>query len=150
MAALVAVDAVVWVAWSAIVGAAANRLPGAWLAEDSRLTRLRRFEQHGRVYEQAGIRRWKDAVPDAGGWFGGLSKRRLPSRDRDGLRRFAVETRRAEYVHWAILGLTPLFLLWNPPLLAAAMVGYGVVANVPCIAIQRYNRARLVRVEARR
>ena len=26
------------------------------------------------------------------------------------------------------------------------MVGYGIVANVPCVAIQRYNRARLLRM----
>jgi hypothetical protein len=26
------------------------------------------------------------------------------------------------------------------------MFGYGVVANVPCILIQRYNRARLERM----
>ena len=150
MLALVLVDAAVWATWSTLVGGAASRLPAELLSEDSWLTRPRRFEQGGRLYERVGIRRWKDAVPDAGAWFGGLTKRRLPSRDRDGLRRFAAETRRAEYVHWAILGVTPVFLVWNPPLLAAAMVVYGVTANVPCLAIQRYTRARLVRMEARR
>jgi glycosyl-4,4'-diaponeurosporenoate acyltransferase len=37
----------------------------------------------------------------------------------------------------------PLFLLWNPPLAAGLLVGYGVVANLPFIAIQRYNRFRI-------
>jgi glycosyl-4,4'-diaponeurosporenoate acyltransferase len=53
-------------------------------------------------------------------------------------------------VHWAVLAIVPVFALWSPPLLFAAMVAYGVVANVPCIAVQRFNRARIVRVLARR
>jgi len=31
----------------------------------------------------------------------------------------------------------PLFALWNPPLAAGLLVGYGVVANLPFILIQR-------------
>ena len=86
---------------------------------------------------------------------------RLPARDTTGLRRahasnagaladFAVETRRAEMVHWAIPLVTPVFVLWNPPWLFAAMVGYAVVANLPCLVIQRYNRGRVLRVADRR
>ena len=40
----------------------------------------------------------------------------------------------------------PLFVLWNPPPIAAVMVAYGVLVNAPFIAIQRYNRARVSRV----
>jgi glycosyl-4,4'-diaponeurosporenoate acyltransferase len=64
------------------------------------------------------------------------------------LSRFAAETRRAELVHWCVLALTPFFVLWNPVGLFLAMVAYGVIANVPCIAIQRYNRSRIVRALA--
>ena len=39
-----------------------------------------------------------------------------------------------------------MFVLWNPPVLLAAMAGYAVVANAPCIAVQRFNRARILRV----
>ena len=34
------------------------------------------------------------------------------------------------------------FLLWNPPLAATLLVTYGVLVNVPFIAIQRFNRFR--------
>jgi hypothetical protein len=34
--------------------------------------------------------------------------------------------------------------------LAVAMLAYGVGANVPCVAIQRYNRGRIHRIERRR
>ena len=33
--------------------------------------------------------------------------------------------------------------------LGIAMAGYAVVANVPCILVQRYNRARLERMLTR-
>ena len=56
----------------------------------------------------------------------------------------------AELVHWAIPTITPAFALWNPPLLSAAMAAYAVAANAPCIAVQRYNRARIARVLRRR
>jgi glycosyl-4,4'-diaponeurosporenoate acyltransferase len=108
--------------------------------------RIRRFETNGRVYERwLRIRSWKDRLPEAGNLFlGGISKRRLPRHDRKGLERFAVETRRAELTHWLILAATPWFFQWNPWWLGLAMAGYGIVANVPCLAIQRYNRGRLL------
>ena len=147
---LVAVDAAVWAGWSLVVGTVASRLPEDSFALDSKLTRLRRFERGGRVYERSGIRRWKGRVPEFGAFGGGRSKRTLPGRDAASLCRFAADTRRAEYVHWAIAAATPLFALWNPPALFAAMLAYGVAANLPFIAIQRYNRARLARIAERR
>jgi glycosyl-4,4'-diaponeurosporenoate acyltransferase len=87
-------------------------------------------------------------VPEAGAVFaGGFAKRDLRRGDLD---RYLLETRRAEYTHWAILAAAPLFLLWNPPAVWLLMVAYAVVANVPCLLIQRYNRARLLRILGRR
>jgi glycosyl-4,4'-diaponeurosporenoate acyltransferase len=148
---VVAVDAAVWAAWSAAVGYAAHRLPPARLAEDGPLTRLRAVERDGRLYERLRIRRWKDRLPELGDAFpGGVSKRGLRSGDSADLRRFVAETRRAELVHWAIPAVVPVFALWNPTGLTAAMIAYAVVANLPCLVVQRYNRARLLRVLARR
>jgi glycosyl-4,4'-diaponeurosporenoate acyltransferase len=50
---------------------------------------------------------------------------------------------RTSLTHWAIAALGPVFFLWNPWWLALALLGYGLVANVPCLLVQRYNRARL-------
>jgi glycosyl-4,4'-diaponeurosporenoate acyltransferase len=63
---------------------------------------------------------------------------------------FRAETRRAELGHWSAMACGPLFVLWNPPAVAAVMVVYGVVVNAPFIAIQRFNRLRIGRVLARR
>ena len=143
---IVLIDAGVWASWSALCGYVAHRIPASRLARDRGLLRIRGFEAGGRFYERwLRIKWWKDRLPEAGSLFrGGLSKRRLPHHDREGLERFAVETRRAELTHWAILAATPWFLLWNPWWLGLAMAGYGIVGNVPCLVIQRYNRARLL------
>jgi len=142
------IDAGVWALWSLLCGYVAHRISPSRLSRDNWLFRLRRFESSGRFYERSlRIKRWKDRVPDAGDLFqGGASKRRLTAHDREHLEAFAVETRRAELTHWLILGVTPWFFLWNPWWLGLVMVGYGIVANVPCVAIQRYNRARLLRM----
>ena len=147
----VLVDVAAWFLIHSVTGYAAHRLPLRRLQRDGWLLRLRAFEQGGRLYERLGIRRWKDRLPEAGGVFrGGMSKRQLPTEAEGGLARFAAETRRAELGHWAAMAGGPLFVLWNPPAIAAVMVLYGVAANAPFIAIQRYNRARVARVLGRR
>jgi glycosyl-4,4'-diaponeurosporenoate acyltransferase len=144
---IVLADAAVWALWSTAVGYAAHRLPLHVLDHDGTLTRPRAWERGGRCYERLAIRRWKDRLPEAGAAFrGGMSKRALPGRGDDELRAFVAETRRAELVHWAVPVITPVFALWNPPALFAAMVVYAAVANLPCLLVQRYNRARVVRV----
>ena len=146
----VLVDIGAWALIHSATGYAAHRLPVHHLQTDGWLLRLRGFEDDGRLYERVAIRRWKDALPEAGSLFaGGVSKRRLPSPDPAGLQRFAAETRRAELGHWWAMAGGPVFVLWNPPSIAVAMVAYGVLVNAPFIAIQRYNRARVSRVLAR-
>jgi glycosyl-4,4'-diaponeurosporenoate acyltransferase len=147
----VLVDAAVWAVAGTVVGWLTHRARPPRFTADGPVTRLRPVEAGGRAYERVlRIKRWKHRLPEAGDLFpGGVSKRALPGTDRAGLARFAVETRRAETTHWALLALTPLFWLWNPPALALVMLGYALVANGPCIAVQRYNRARLLRILGR-
>jgi glycosyl-4,4'-diaponeurosporenoate acyltransferase len=138
------VDVLAWGFFHAATGYAAHRLGDHRLAQDGPLLRRRSFEAGGRWYRRRlRIHRWKDRLPEAGALFdGGVSKRELPGLDADGLRTFVRETRRAELTHWWAMSCSPLFLLWNPPLPAALLVTYGVLVNVPFIAIQRYNRFR--------
>jgi glycosyl-4,4'-diaponeurosporenoate acyltransferase len=148
---LVFVDAVVWAAWSALVGYTVHLVPDRWFARDTWLTRPRALERSGRLYERLRIRRWKNHLPEAGAAFASAgSKRTLSSRSPDIVGRLVIETRRAEYVHVAIAVIAPAFALWNPWWLTAAMFTYAVVANIPCIMIQRYNRARLTRLRSSR
>ncbi|NPD06875.1 hypothetical protein HN031_19550 [Nocardioides sp. zg-1308] len=140
----VVVDVLAWGFFHAATGYAAHRVPAAWLDRDRWALRPRRFEAGGTWYRRRlRIHRWKDRLPEAGALFqGGVSKRQLPAHDLDGLLLFVRETRRAELAHWWALSCGPLFVLWNPPLAAGLLVAYGVLVNLPFIAIQRYNRFR--------
>jgi glycosyl-4,4'-diaponeurosporenoate acyltransferase len=131
-----------------VTGYAAHRLPLARLQRDGWLLRPRRVEDGGRLYaRRLRIRAWKDRLPEAGALFeGGVSKRRLTV----DVERFVAETRRAEIAHWLALAGTPLFALWNPPMGVVLMAAYATAANVPCIAVQRFNRQRAQRVVAHR
>ena len=62
------------------------------------------------------------------------------------LAQFLLETRRAEWAHWCMLGCLPIFFLWNPPWACLVMTAYALAANLPCILAQRYNRIVLDRV----
>ncbi|GIU85267.1 MAG: glycosyl-4,4'-diaponeurosporenoate acyltransferase [Acidimicrobiales bacterium] len=139
-----AVDITVLAVGGTVVGYLASRIPRSRLRGDSPLFEIRSFEHRGRVYERLAIRRWKDRLPEAGGLFrGGMSKRRLPGRGPEALSTFRAETVRAELVHWILVLGSPVFALWNPPYLTLAMIGYSLVANVPCLLVQRFNRARI-------
>lgn len=148
----VLLDVAAWGLVHAATGYAAHRLPAQRLQRDGRLLRIRPWEADGRVYTRTlRIKRWKDRVPEAGALFaGGVSKAHLPDDDAGGLERFVEETRRAELAHWWAAGCSPLFVLWNPPYAVPLLVAYGLGANLPFIAIQRYNRLRATRVLARR
>jgi glycosyl-4,4'-diaponeurosporenoate acyltransferase len=149
--AMAALNVAVWLVWSAGVGYVAHRRSDAAFAADTWLYRLRPFERGGAFYaDRLRIKRWKDRLPEAGALFaGGVSKRTLAGRDRAGLERFAVATRRAEWTHWVVMAVTPAFLLWNPWWVEPVMVAYALAANVPCLLIQRYNRGRLLALLAR-
>ena len=150
---VVVLDAVAWAAWSALAGwwtgrrGAAGRVGGT--DADGLILRLRSVEVGGHWYEtRLHIRAWKDRVPEAGRAFGGRSKRQLPPGGAQGLPTFLGECRRAERTHWIILAATPAFAVWNPPGLFLAMVVFAIVANVPCLAVLRYNRARILALQA--
>jgi len=114
--------------------------------------RPQRWEHDGDFYENFfAIKLWKDRLPDAAGWFrGGFPKANLRAVSPEFLTRFQRETWRGELVHWLALLAVPLFCLWNPWWAVLVNATYAVVANLPCILVQRYNRARFQRLLSNR
>lgn len=141
-----------WSVYGTATGWLAVRVPDRWLDHDTRLTRIRGFERDGRAWERTvAIHRWKHRLPDGGDLFrGGRSKRVLPGRDPESLARFALETRRAEWVHWAQIAAAPAFAAIHSVLLGLLMVGCTAALHLPFILTQRYNRARVLRILRRR
>jgi glycosyl-4,4'-diaponeurosporenoate acyltransferase len=139
-----------WPTWIYLCGFTAHRLPAQFVARDSWLTRPRAWERNGRWYaDHLHIRRWKDRVPEAGAAFaGGFAKRTTNNGDIDTLRVFIAETRRAEYAHWAMGSGWIVTSLWSPWYAVVLNVLFGLVWALPFVAIQRYNRPRLVRALA--
>lgn len=125
-----------------------TKMPAAWFKAGCTFG----WERAGRFYEIVfRIKHWKDRLPDAANWFGGgFAKGTLAATERDYLERFIRETRRGELCHWAALACAPIFFLWNPWWGDLVVAAYALAANLPCILVQRYNRARFQRLLARR
>ena len=139
----VLLDAVAWVVWSAVVGWWHARRPWAAIIPGG-FERIRGWELDGRWYERRlRVRRWKRWLPEAGTWFGGVSKRRRPTDTMGGWHRLAAECLRAERTHVGIVALTPLFVVWNPFGLFVANLVFALVANVPCWVVARSTRGRV-------
>lgn len=149
-----------WALWlSAATASALSLLAGWWatgwpvsrVARVGPLTRLRAWERDGRWWNRhLAVRRWKDALPEAGALFGGYAKDHIRSRAAADLDRFRAETIRAERVHWLSAATGVLHVLWCRPSLAAALAVLGLAGNAPFIVIQRTNRGRLDRILRRR
>lgn len=146
--------ALVWAAnvlgWPAIhmtIGFAVLRIPSQAFVRDTWLTAPRPWERDGNMYRDwLAIRKWKSLLPDGAPWLGGFAKKELLSRNPTCISQFLIETRRAEIAHWCMLACLPFFFLWNPPWGRWVMATYALVANLPCILAQRYNRFILRRV----
>lgn len=144
---IIAVNSFAWFLVIFIPGVTIQKLPLRLFREDWFLFRIRSWERGGRIYRKIGVHRWKEFLPDGAGIFaGGFRKKRLGRPDKRYMREFVLETCRAELVHWIIIAMIPLFFLWNPPEVAIWMIPIGLLANVPCLLTQRFNRPRLMRL----
>jgi glycosyl-4,4'-diaponeurosporenoate acyltransferase len=133
------------------IASAALRLPPELFAQDSWLTIPRRWEHDGQFYRDwFAIRKWKPLLPDGASWLGGFSKKQVSAHHSARISQFVVETRRAEVAHWCMLSCLPIFFFWNPPWACWLMTAYAVLANLPCILAQRYNRFVFARVASNR
>lgn len=112
-----------------------------------------KWEKNGRIYAGLGIDKWKKLVPDMSRIFPDMVKKELPAESGAvtgaQAERLVQETCRAEVVHGVscLLGLAFLRLWpgWGGGIVLAVWV---LLANLPFILIQRYNRPRLVRLAA--
>jgi glycosyl-4,4'-diaponeurosporenoate acyltransferase len=108
----------------------------------------RRSFETARFYRRlTGVHHWKRLLPDGGEVTrNGFPKRHLENADPAYLRRFILESKRAEAIHWMAILPFWVFGFWSPPIVVPIMLLYALAVNLPCIVAQRYNRPRLVRL----
>jgi glycosyl-4,4'-diaponeurosporenoate acyltransferase len=112
------------------------------------LYKQKKWEKEGKIYVRIfRLKKWKKRLPDGAALFKkGFKKKHLKELDDVYLDDFIRETCRAEFTHWVMFLLSPVFFIWNPWYVGIVMIVYAILVNVPCIIIQRYNRIRLKRV----
>ena len=110
-----------------------------------------KFEKNGAFYEYyLKISLWKDLIPQFSKMFHfGFKKDRIPVKDIAHYELFVIETIRAEITHILLIVFSPLYYTVIPKNWAAFYVIASVIANIPCIAIQRYNRIRILKIISR-
>jgi glycosyl-4,4'-diaponeurosporenoate acyltransferase len=147
----IVINIIVWLVINLGVGMSTARMQLNSFNPQSWLYRQRIWERGGKIYKaRLKVKKWKRLLPAVAAVVkGGFRKKHLGNADAAYVRRFILETCRAEFTHWVIFLFSLIFFLWNDWWIALIMVAYGLATNMPCIAIQRYNRMRLERIYAR-
>lgn len=145
LALLVAADVGIVVLVSVIVGATAPRWPVSWLRADVGPLALGPLDRRS-VYRRLRVPALARRLPEAGGAFGGRSKRSLPGLSRGDLVGYLVEVRRAEWVHWlSMLSIVPIVFI-GPWWLRLAFTLVVMAVNLVFIIVLRHNRVRLLSI----
>jgi glycosyl-4,4'-diaponeurosporenoate acyltransferase len=147
----IVINITVWLVINLGVGMSTARMQSNSFNPQSWLYRQRIWERGGKTYKaRLKVKKWKRLLPAIAAVVkGGFRKKHLGNADAAYVRRFILETCRAEFTHWIIFLFSLIFFLWNDWWIGLIMVAYGLATNIPCIVIQRYNRMRLERMYAR-
>ena len=142
------IDFITWLLIHVFVSLSISKMRPDSFNPDSWLYKERRWENNGRFYNKFFmIKKWKGFLPDGAAVSkSGFRKKRLGNNDAAYIRRFILETCRAELTHWVIFVFAIVFFIWNDWWIGLIMIGYAIVVNIPCVITQRYNRIRLRRV----
>lgn len=110
--------------------------------------RIARWEKDGVLWNNIfRVKKWKKHLIDGSSIVKqSYNKRNLRGNQKHELAHFAAETKRAELTHWLLIPPAILFFIWNPLWAGWVMVAYALIANLPFIITQRYNRARIEKI----
>lgn len=143
----------VWLVLQVSAALVCLNLPDRFFSPDSFFFRSHRFENGGRIYNTIFlVKRWKHLLPDGGTVWKkkGFKKKKLDNFSEENLNRFLIESARGELTHW--LAIFPFWVFWffTPPYVPWLMLLYALLANMPCILVQRFNRPRVIRLIKRK
>jgi glycosyl-4,4'-diaponeurosporenoate acyltransferase len=141
----VIVDIIAWIVLHLSIGYLCSKIPAAWFNPGSWLYQTFKWEKDGRIYQRFfNVRSWKSHIPSGGSLYPNTFLiQNIQSLDLTYLRRWLVESCRAEFCHWVMMLPGFLFFLWNSIELGWAMVAYAILNNLVPIISQRFNRPRI-------
>ena len=103
------------------------------------------WEDGGKIYTKVKIPRWKDKLPDMSQYVKSAFRKKITVfRNVDYLETLVLETCVAEFVHFILILISPIFLLYMDSPGNWIWMGIDILGNLPFILIQRYNRPRLL------
>ncbi len=145
---LIIINALAWYCIHMGVSSFFRKVPDKYYAKKKKWYRPFSWEDEGRIWQEVfRVKEWKDLVPEASSFVeAAYSKKSLKNTKPETIKKFIIETKRGEDVHWASMLPAPLFFLFNPPWAGGLIIVYALLSNVPFIIIQRYNRPRLERL----
>ncbi len=127
-------------------------IPDSFYRVDNWMFKTYAWEKDGVIYEKLfKVKKWKHLLPDGARYVKrGYRKKNLQDSSKENLELFVLETCRAELTH--VLGALPfwVFGFFIEPEGVLIMLGYAIIANLPCILVQRYNRIRLTKILAKK
>lgn len=144
-----AVNAVLILIWHALVWIFCVRADASFFDPSKPIYKIHKWEMQNSFYtKKLKIKKWKDKVPQyiAKDGFSKKEMKNLSSMSKAYIERFISETCRGEWDHLACCAYSVVSFLINPPFYAIMFSLIVIVCNLPFIAIQRYNRMRLLRV----
>jgi glycosyl-4,4'-diaponeurosporenoate acyltransferase len=107
---------------------------------------IKKIRKREKFYENFfKIKKWKDKIPQYIG-KNGFSKKRFISFNISYLKEFIAETYRGEFDHLACCAIIPFLFVLSSLQTAVFFSVMVILINLPCIFIQRYNRARLRKI----
>lgn len=126
-------------------------LPNRVFKKNESLFKIRKFEQGGMFYSKyLKINLWKDKLPQFSELTRfGFKKASLNNISHEYLEIFKAETMRAELTHFFLIILSPFYVYVKPDILQWTTFIGCVLGNIPFIMIQRYNRARIIKLQSR-
>src|SRR5690606_7245210 len=142
---LLVVNIVAWLIFHFLISALCFKIPLRFFQKDGAFFHIAKWEEDGKIWNRLFlVKKWKKHLIDGSSIAKkSYNKSHLHGTKRGDLLVFAAETKRAEMTHWLLILPVPLFFLWNPVWAGCINIAYALLANLPFILTQRYNRGRI-------
>ncbi len=142
---LILVNIIAWGFFHFFISYLCFKIPISFFLESNRFFKIKKWEQSGEIWQKLLlVKKWKGFLIDGSSIAKkSYNKSHLHGKRKNDLMVFAAETKRAELTHFLLILPAPLFFLWNPVWAGWIMIIYALIANLPFIIVQRYNRGRI-------